>query len=236
MMAVRPSAPELWSTVQDPVLAFGDSLNLGSGDRMPRIAAKDRREALIAAAIRVMAREGVIKATTRAIVAEADMPLGVFHYCFNSREELLQEVITRLTDSTVAAARQALAGESDLSSSIAKSLHAFWMGVELNPDEQLVGYELTHYTLRQPGLEGLARRQYAHYLEALKEFLADAAENTGIQWTVPIPVLARYLYSVLDGLALSWIVDRDSEQSLEVLRITGEHLLTLASKPAPSED
>jgi hypothetical protein len=41
-------------------------------------------------------------------------------------------------------------------------------------------------------------------------------------------VLARYLNSVLDGVTLSWLVDRDSEQSREVLRLTGEHLLTLA--------
>ena len=80
---------------------------------MSRMAAKDRREALIAAAIRVMARDGVVKATTRAIAGEAQMPLGVFHYCFASREELLQEVIRRLTAENIAAARQAFAEAGD---------------------------------------------------------------------------------------------------------------------------
>ena len=226
-----------WSIVQDIVLASRKLIGTrGNGDRMSRMAAKDRREALIAAAMRVTARDGVAKATTRAIVSEADMPLGVFNYCFNSREELLQEVIMRMTDNTIAEARKAFAGEGDLSSRIAKSLHAFWTGVELNPGEQLVGYELTQYALRQPGIEELSRRQYAHYLEVIEELLSEGAENVGVQWTVPTPVLARYLNSALDGLAMCWLVDRNSDQSLEVLRLIGDHLLTFAGKPAPTED
>lgn len=225
-----------WSIVQDTLIECADVLIPENGSRMSRMAAKDRREELIAAAIRVMIRDGVAKTTTRAIVKEAGMPLGVFHYCFSSREELLQEVITRITDSSAAAARQAFSGGGDLSSSLAKSLYAFWEGVELNPGEQLVGYELALYALRQPGFEELARRQYAHYLEVHEELLAEAAESAGIQWTVPLPALARYLHSVLDGLTLCWVADRDSERSRDVLRLAGEHLMALASKPAPIPD
>lgn len=197
---------------------------------MSRMAAKDRREHLIAAAIRVMVRDGVAKATTRAIVNEAEMPLGVFHYCFKSREELLQEVIPRLTDSSVATARQVFAAERDLGSRITNSLSAFWQGVEASPGEHQVGYELTHYALRQAGFEELAQRQYAHYLEVHQELLAEAAESAGIQWTVPLSVLARYLNSVLDGVTLCWLVDRNSESSREVLRLVGQHLESLAEK------
>jgi AcrR family transcriptional regulator len=203
---------------------------------MSRMAAKDRREALIAAAIRVMVRDGVTKATTRAIVSEAGMPLGVFHYCFDSREDLLQHVITRITDSISAAAREAFAGEGDLGSRITRSLRAFWEGVELAPGEHQVGYELTHYALRQAGFEELARRQYARYLEVHEELLLAAAASAGIRWTAPVPVLARYLNAVLDGVTLVWLVDRDSERSREVLRLTGEHLLALAGRPGRLPD
>src|SRR5690349_3315064 len=138
---------------------------------MARMALKDRREELIAAAVRVMVRDGVVRATTRAIVNEAGMPLGIFHYCFDSREHLLQEVIRRITDSSVAASRRAFADEADLSSIIVKSLSAFWEGLEANPGEHLVGYELAHYALRQAGMENLARQQYGHYLEVHEELL-----------------------------------------------------------------
>ncbi|WP_246291792.1 TetR/AcrR family transcriptional regulator [Lentzea indica] len=167
---------------------------------------------------------------TRAIVNEAGMPLGVFRYCFKSREELLQEVIKRLTESSVAAARQVFAAEGDLGSRIGDRLDAFWRGVEASPGEYLVGYELTHYALRQAGFEELAQRQYAHYLEVHRDLLTEVAESAGVRWTVPLPVLARYLNSVLDGVALVWLIDRDSESSREVLRLAGRHLETLAEK------
>jgi AcrR family transcriptional regulator len=203
---------------------------------MPRMSAKERREELIEAAIRVMVREGVTKATTRAIVAEAGMTLGVFHYCFTSREELLQEVTRRITDRSVVAAREAFAHERDIGASITKSLHAFWENVELHPGEQLIGYELAQYALRQEGLQELAQRQYAHYLEVHAELLEEAADAADIEWTVPIPVLARYLNSVLDGLTSCWLGDRDSACSQEVLRLTGEHLMGLTRERKPSTD
>ncbi|MFF7640870.1 TetR family transcriptional regulator C-terminal domain-containing protein [Streptomyces canus] len=194
------------------------------------MAAKDRREELIAAAFRVMVRDGVTKATTRAIVGEAKMPLGVFHYCFSSREELLQEVLTRFTDRSAEAARKAFQEDGDLGTRISKSLSAFWDGVELSPGEHQVSYELTHYALRQAGFEELARRQYQSYRDAHHALLVEAAESEGFRWTVPVPVLARYLNAVLDGLTLSWLVDRESEDSREVLRLTGLHLLTFVGE------
>ena len=129
-------------------------------------------------------------------------------------------------------ARQVFEGNGDLSTRIFKSLSAFWEGVELSPGDHQVGYELTHYALRQAGFEELARRQYQHYLEVHEELLADAAQSAGIQWAVPVPVLAGYLNAVLDGVTLRWLVDRDGEQSRAVLRLTGEHLTSLAQHPA----
>jgi len=203
---------------------------------MSRMAAKDRREALIAAAIRVMVRDGVAKTTTRAIVNEAGMALGVFHYCFDSREQLLQEVITRITDHNVAVARKAFAGAGDLNSMLTRSLATFWEGVEQEPGQHLVGYELAHYALRQEGFEEIARRQYAQYLEAHEVLLTEGASNAGIRWAEPIPVLARYLNAILDGLVLCWLVDRNSEQSREVLRLATDHLMTLALEPSKLRD
>ncbi|MEV5835463.1 TetR family transcriptional regulator [Nocardia sp. NPDC052112] len=202
---------------------------------MARMAAKDRREVLIDAALRVMTREGVAKATTRTIVHEAGMNLGAFHYCFDSREALLHEVITRVTDNSVAKARKAFAAETDLRCAISNGLQSFWEGVELAPGEHLAGYELAHYALRQPGMEDLARRQYGHFLEVIEELFTEAAASANIQWNVPVSILARYLNSVLDGLTLCWLVDRDSERSREVLGMTADYLMTLVDKPARTE-
>ncbi|MER5511735.1 TetR/AcrR family transcriptional regulator [Streptomyces sp. NPDC002766] len=218
------------------VLDTADSLEVDSiwrsGSRMARMALKERREELIAAAMKVVTREGVARTTTRSIVREAGMTLGVFHYCFDSREDLLEEVITRVTDGFVLASRQACAGETQLRPAIEKSLRTFWEGVQASPGEQLAGYELAHYALRQAGMEELARWQYRHYLDVHEELMTDIGEKTGVRWTVPVPVLARYLNSVLDGLTMCWLIDRDTQTSREVLSLTARHLETLAVSSA----
>ena len=71
---------------------------------MPRLAVTDRREALVEAALRVMARDGLAAGTTRAVVAEAGMSLASFHYAFASRDELLAELVRRVVGRELAAA------------------------------------------------------------------------------------------------------------------------------------
>src|ERR1700716_3308777 len=77
--------------------------------RMARVQAKVRREQLIDAAVRVAARDGVASTPPRAIATEAGASLASVHYCFESKQELLQEVlisiINELTGETLAADR-----------------------------------------------------------------------------------------------------------------------------------
>jgi AcrR family transcriptional regulator len=179
---------------------------------------------LVEAAIRVMARDGVAKATTRAIVAEADMYLGFFHYCFRSKEELFLQVIDTINDRNVRAALDVVEPRRGLKDTLRASIRAYWDLVEKNPGEHQVTYELTQFALRRPGLEAVARRQYEGYLAAATKFLQTVAEATRMEWTVPLPVLARYTHSVLDGVTLAWVVDRNSDQTLAVLDQCVEYL------------
>ncbi|WP_100247747.1 TetR/AcrR family transcriptional regulator [Streptomyces turgidiscabies] len=151
------------------------------------MAASDRRAELLEAAIRVMARDGVAKATTRAVVTEADMTLGAFHYCFESRAQLLELVTETLTERYVAEVRGLFAPHKDIRDSVLDSLHAFWKGFEANPGEHQISYELTQYALRNPGFEDVAMKQYEIFLRAFAGLLELAADNAGIEWTEPVP-------------------------------------------------
>ncbi|MFF4659098.1 TetR/AcrR family transcriptional regulator [Streptomyces sp. NPDC001381] len=189
------------------------------------MAASDRRAELLEAAIRVMARDGVAKATTRAIVNEAGMTLGAFHYCFASRAHMLELVTETLTERYVADVRNLFAPQRDIRDSVLDSLRAFWKGFEANPGEHQISYELTQYALRNPGFENVAKRQYEIFLRAFGSLLDLAARNAGIEWTRPVPVLARYVLSVIDGLNLVWLVDRNTDHSQAVLDMLADHLL-----------
>ncbi|MFE0646814.1 TetR/AcrR family transcriptional regulator [Streptomyces sp. NPDC058877] len=183
---------------------------------MTRLSADERREQLVEAAIRVMIRGGVARTTTRAVVNEAGVPLGAFHYCFRSKEELLQSVIERITQRTLSPATARPEGATP-HEVIHATLHAYWDRVRERPAEHLVTYELTQYALREPGLADLARKQYQHYLDLNREHLEALARALGISWAVDLPVLARHGLSVLDGLTLNWLIDRDDAQASAAL-------------------
>ena len=199
---------------------------------MPRIAVDERRGLLVEAAIRVMVREGVAKATTRSIVAEAGMSLAAFHYSFRSKQELLETVIETTTAHTLDKALEALWITGTVEEKVHAALDSYWRHLIENPGEHRVTYELTQHAARHPALESLARRQYEVYITGAAALFDALAESSCVTWTVPVPVLARYLISVVDGLTLLWLHEGDTATARAALDLAGAHLISLASPPA----
>lgn len=197
---------------------------------MARMSQVDRRLQLVEAAIAVMTRDGVRSATTRAIAAEADISLSVFHYCFDSKSALLGEVVTTLLAGTVDASSKALASVEHEEDAVRASLMAFWSHVTSHPDEHQLTYEITQHCLREPDLAEVTREQYEHYSTVIAEQL-----TFGLPTEVPVDqvrLLARYLAAMIDGLTLDWLVRRDDAGALAVLEMViahVEHLLHSAS-------
>lgn len=201
---------------------------------MARMSAVDRRDQLVAAAIRVMTRDGVAKATTRAIAGEAGMPLGVFHYAFRSKAELMEVVTRTIAQQSKAEIDAAtLSGDThDLYELIVNGLCAYFDHVVAHPHEHLVTYELTTTALRDTELEEVAKQQYDYYLGELESLLVAVAELVGMEFAEPIPVVSRYVFSLMDGLALNWLARGDEEEARKVVELTAQTLLTWVRKPA----
>jgi AcrR family transcriptional regulator len=190
---------------------------------MPRIAVDERRELLVEAAIRVMVRDGVAKATTRSIVAEAGMALAAFHYSFRSKQELLENVIETITAHTLDLAVEVIGGDGGAGEKVRSALDTYWRHVVANPGEHRVTYELTQYALRHPELATIAKRQYEAYLTAASTLI----ESLGVAWKAPTPVIARYLIAVIDGVTLLWLNEGDEVASRAALDLAGDHLVGL---------
>ena len=185
---------------------------------------QERRELLLQAAWRVLARSGVAAATTRAICAEADMPQGAFHYCFPSRDDLLREVVGSLLPQEIAAATSAVDRRGTLAGAIYRALLAYWELVEAEPDAHQVLYEITTTALRVPGMADLAVAQYGHYYTGAEQAVAEIARVRDVEWNVPTPVLARQVVTILDGLTLQYLVDRDGSGARATLRAFADDL------------
>ncbi|NUT34813.1 MAG: TetR family transcriptional regulator [Hamadaea sp.] len=200
---------------------------------MARMAVADRRAALIQAAIRVIAAEGVAAATTRAITAEAGMSLASFHYAFRSRDELIAELIPFVVADETAAAAATLADGVDLTTALRLGLTAFLDLVAAAPARELAMLELTQYALRTDTLAETAKAQYARYHEAAGALAEAAAHASDRTWRRPLPEIARILVTFTDGLTLDWLVHRDTDASRRVVEFAAAALAALA---APAEE
>ncbi|MFG2938642.1 TetR/AcrR family transcriptional regulator [Streptomyces sp. NPDC048282] len=196
---------------------------------MARMPSAQRREQLTEAAIRTMARDGVAKATTRAIAAEAGVSLSVFHYCFDSKQALIESVITTLTDHSVTVVREALRPRTTLEETVRAGFEAYWAHVRDRPEEHMLTYELTQYALREPGCEHLARRQYELYGVAYTELIEQLRSSRDLELRVPVSVLARYLAAVTDGLTLNYLVLGDESAWNDILDTVTAHIAGLVA-------
>ncbi|MFH8802044.1 TetR/AcrR family transcriptional regulator [Streptomyces sp. NPDC017936] len=199
---------------------------------MARMPSAERRRQLTEAAIAVMARDGVARATTRAIAAEAGVSLSVFHYCFDSKQELVESVITAITDHSVTVVKRALRPRDTLAETVRAGFQAYWDHVRAHPEEHMLTYELTQYALRRPGFEHLARRQYEAYGATFAELIDELRRSRGFRLRVPVTVLARYLAAVTDGLTLDHLVLGDDEAWAGVLDTVTAHVVGLVDDGA----
>ncbi len=184
---------------------------------MSHLPVAQRRDQLMDAAWRVLSRGGLRAATTRAICAEAGVSQGVFHYCFASRDDLLREVAVGLLPAEMAAADAVIDRTGTLRDAIARALHAYWELVESDTGAHQVLYEITMSALRDDRARDIALLQYERYLTAATAILERIATVRHITWTRPLPVLARQVVTIVDGLTLHYAVDRDSTAARETL-------------------
>jgi len=199
---------------------------------MARMPSAERRRQLTEAAIRAMTRDGVARTTTRSIAAEADVSLSVFHYCFDSKQALIESVITTLTDHSVTVVKQAIRPRATLEETVRAGFQAYWDHVRAHPDEHMLTYELTQYALRQPGFEHLARRQYELYGDAYAELIDELGRSMDFRLGVPVSVLARYLAAMTDGLTLNYLVLGDDVAWTDILDTVTAHIAGLVDTDA----
>jgi AcrR family transcriptional regulator len=194
---------------------------------MARLPSAERRRQLTEAAIRAMTRDGVPRTTTRSIAAEAGVSLSVFHYCFESKQELIESVITTITGHYVTLVREAIRPKETLRETVRAGFQAYWDHVSAHPGEHMLTYELTQYALREPGFEHLARGQYDMYCVTYADLIEQLRGTMGFELTVPVPVLARYLAAMTDGLTLNFLVLGDDATWADILDTITDHVAGL---------
>src|SRR3954452_17239262 len=183
---------------------------------MPRVLAAQHRSEIVAAAIRLMAREGVAAASTRRIAAEAGVAQATIHYVFGTKTELYRAVLGAASANLVRAVHGGLAPHPHWTEDAAVAARAAWDLAETDAATALLLVELTTYALRDPDLRDLAVDLYDSYHQLAEDAIRTLVERSdyGIdEMRVPVDEVARLAVAGFNGAVMSFLVHGDRERS-----------------------
>lgn len=200
--------------------------------------AAERRADILAATLRVIAREGLAETTTRKIAAEAEVNQATLRYYFGSKDDLLFAVLQEMMRMTGEVVQAGISASNELAEAIAESMRAFWLHVEEAPELQVMQYELTLYALRHPESAWLAKQQYDGYSALVETLLEQNFATAGKPCAISFAELARFIIAGLDGLILQFIsggrdtvqAQRDLDHLIHAVIALAERKRTYTSK------
>lgn len=168
----------------------------------------ERQREFINAGIRVVAREGVARATTRRIAEEADAPTASLHYCFSDKQELLEAVFDATVSDGMSHVRRLIRPNMGLRMAIQEIARGYTDLVRRQPEIQLVFTEMNFWALRQPRSRHLAARAYRLYIDGSVQLLREASSEA--EMTADHERIARQIIAIVDGAALQFLSLNDT--------------------------
>jgi AcrR family transcriptional regulator len=162
-----------------------------------------RRTRIIAATMRLIARDGIAALSTRMIAREADVNLSALHGLFGGKDDLLLAVLDAATSAMIAAL-VAVDGHpgGGLRAALVESFAALCALLDRDPALPLVRCEvLLTGARRRPAQAARAFQEQQRYLDALQTCYRVAAAP-GELGLIACDELAAAVSSSIDGLAL----------------------------------
>lgn len=208
---------------------------------MAYLAADVRRASIIDAAVEVIAREGLAKATTRRIAEQANAPLGTLHYCFRNKDELILLVLERGA-ATMVEAFADVDPAKGFEATIRNNIAAYWRWLSGNLGLHLALMELLMWLIRnkplmpddQPDLHTIANDRFGG--ELIRDSLAQAAKVDGIKPQISPDEIARFMIHRFDGMVFELAETNDERSCKRQTKLLAEALVTLAVPPAPDSE
>jgi DNA-binding transcriptional regulator YbjK len=163
-----------------------------------------RREQIIEATIRLVARDGTGGLTHRKVAREAGVPLAATTYYFESKEALFQETLASVAEAEIARLRELMA--SPAGGDVTERLLEAFVGQQSVSSEAGARVQLAHYELfleagRRPKVRPVARAWTQAYLDLAEEVLAEAGSAQPARD-------AQILVAMVDGLFLEQVATR----------------------------
>lgn len=182
----------------------------------------EKAQAILNAARTCLGERGYLATTISEIAAEAGVSRGLLHYYFDSKEELLAQVVRVGTEASlglVAAMFAQSETADDLATGLTGALRAI---VEHDPIYFNLVFECWTVARQSPLVARELEDLFRQFREAIREGLAEAVARGAIAPTIPLDGLAALLLGLTDGLGLQlvthpeWIADEALWEALEM--------------------
>jgi AcrR family transcriptional regulator len=201
----------------------------------PRVdVAPIRRDRIVRATIRCLARDGYVGLTMKRVAAEAGMSPGILHYYFRDKRAILAAAaaaVTRDLDRRVGAAAR---GARDARARLRALIRACLAVATRDRDVWTVFIEFWGETLHDRELEVLNARSYARARRLIAGALARGIAEGAFRRVDPREASVVVL-AVLDGLSLQLTFDPRLVPVSRAARLAEEALLRYLRKEASDD-
>ena len=176
---------------------------------MPKIVDWDaRRDEILAATWRVIARDGIARATIRAIAREADCSRGILAHYFDDKADILGSALLLSHRRVVARMEARAAGLTGLAALRVIMLEALPLDSERDLEAQI---EISFWgrALGSPGLRELQHSEFDRLLARLRRHLKEAGGLGELRPGVSVEAAAHQLVVLIDGLSAERVLYPD---------------------------
>jgi len=167
---------------------------------------QDTAPLILAAARRVLAREGIGALTIGSIASEAGVYRAAIHYHFGSKDGLIATLIERSWEEasrqSAIAARSCPPGEVRVRSVVDE-----WVG-GASPDLHLMFYDVLGRVLRDPKMREQLQSNYESWTDLLSELLSPSGDEDTSAVLRPYALMLRMF---LDGAVLERLINPESD-------------------------
>ncbi|SDS17147.1 regulatory protein, tetR family [Paraoerskovia marina] len=197
---------------------------------MSRMPVEERRAQLIDAGLRIAARDGVEAVTIRGVAAEAGASLGVVHYCFADKDDLLVAMGLSMALVSSDPVRDALLAAPDIYALAHAGADGLLEGLLARRHMRLLTFEFATTGARNRALRPVAQTHLDQTWTMTYDILDRIREIAGVTYDIPLDRLARNVAAWIDGVELSWLVEQDDDAARVAFHDIADYVVSLAVK------
>ena len=202
---------------------------------MPKIVdAEERREKLIDATWRIIAKEGLDAATVRRIAAEIGATTGVVVHYFRDKDEIILAALQRACDSVTGRIRSHSNRRSALEALREAIIEALPLE-EQSAMEWRVWMNFWGLSLTSARLAQEQDRRYDVWRRIMRGLLERAQRKGELRADADLPRVSDHLIALIDGLGMQAILEPARMKPERIRAVVDNYLATLRVGTADSE-